>query len=750
MRRSRPIFARKNSRLVFSRANQSRRKNQVVLAAVAGLSALVIGTTMLPKKYSGWLEGLVTWVPFQVQNSLLMRENDDSAVARLVSLPAEERTSQLEAIANGKLSLDRSRARYMLASDAIAAKQGEKALSHLKALEHQYPVLSGHILLKRAQAYELTGDKGKAKQTWEELARHSKEPVAAEALYALGKTDKEYWQQAIEEFESHPRTLEIARSLLKENPNQPELMVLLARYAFDTPSITSVLDKLVGYPDAIKPEDWEAIALAYWGNQKYGQASAAYANAPRTPKNAYLAARGLQLAEKKPQAVRAYKQMVQDFPKAEETATALIQIAKMGPAIEAVPYLDQVINQFPDRAGEALVLEASVLDSLKSSEGAAAARQTLLTKYGDSDAAAQYRWKMAQSRARAKDYQSAWKWAKQIATENSDSELGRQATFWTGKWAKKLGKQQEAKQAFEQVVTKYPQSYYAWRSAVHLGWDAGDFSTVRKLDPKVNWPAKRPVLPVGSATLQELYQLGQDKDAWTLWQAEYKNRVKPSVAEQFTDGLIRLAKGDRLQGISKISSLEDRETPEEQAQYKTLRQQKAYWQALYPLPYIETIETWSSKHQLNPLLVLSVIRQESRFEPKIRSSAGAMGLMQIIPATGKSVAEKMGVKQYKLDNPKDNIKLGTWALDEMHDRYKNNSLYAIASYNAGSTIISKWLGERSFSDPDEFVENIPFEETQGYVKNVFGNYWNYLRLYNPEVSNQVAKYADGQPTALKK
>jgi len=124
--------------------------------------------------------------------------------------------------------------------------------------------------------------------------------------------------------------------------------------------------------------------------------------------------------------------------------------------------------------------------------------------------------------------------------------------------------------------------------------------------------------------------------------------------------------------------------------------------------------------------------------------------MQIIPATGKSVAEKMGVKQYKLDNPKDNIKLGTWALDEMHDRYKNNSLYAIASYNAGSTILSKWLGERSFSDPDEFVENIPFEETQGYVKNVFGNYWNYLRLYNPEVSNQVAKYADGQPTALKK
>jgi soluble lytic murein transglycosylase len=753
MRKSRSIFARRKSQFSFSRSHQSRRKNKVAIAAGVGLSAILLGATLLPTKYGVWLEKVVGWVPMHGYGSFLMSGNqsDNSAIVSLISLPPQKRASQLEAIASGSRSLDRSRARYLLASDLIASKQGEKALEWLKGLEFEYRLLDGQIALKRAQAYELTGNTKKAKAAWEGLLKHhSQDPVSVEALYVLGKTEPKYWEEAVEKFPSHPRSLEIARALLKDNPNQTKLMVLLAKYDFDSPGITSVLDKLVGLPaEQLKPEVWEAIALGYWGDQKYGQASTAYAKAPRTPYNAYRVARGLDLAEKKVKALRAYKEVVQDFPNANESANALLRIAKIGPAIEAVPYLDQVISQFPNRAGEAILLEAKILDSLKSSESAAEARQSLLTKYGNTDAAAEYRWKLAQSKARGGNYQEALQIAKPITTQNPDSELARRAAFWVGKWSNKLGRKQEAKAAFENVVAKYPQSYYAWRSAVMLGWDVGDFNSVRQRDPKVEWPAKRPSLPVGSAALQELYQMGQGKDAWTLWQAEFENRVKPTVAEQFTDGLLRLSMGDHLQGIAKISSLEDRENPEEQAQYKALTQQIAYWQALYPTLYIEAIENWSQQRQLNPLLVISVIRQESRFEPKIHSSAGAVGLMQVMPETSKWVAENIGVKKYSLENPNDNVKLGTWYLDEIHDRYKNNSMLAIASYNAGSGNLSKWLQGKKVSDPDEFVEAIPFEETQGYVKNVFGNYWNYLRLYNPKISQQVAKYSEGQPTALK-
>jgi soluble lytic murein transglycosylase len=296
-------------------------------------------------------------------------------------------------------------------------------------------------------------------------------------------------------------------------------------------------------------------------------------------------------------------------------------------------------------------------------------------------------------------------------------------------------------------LSQFPHSYYAWRSAAILGLDVGNFNTLRQLTPEVIPPA-RLVLPAGSATLKELYQLGQDRDAWALWQVEFQDYMQPTVAEQFTDGLMHLAKGENLVGIAKISTLEDREKPEEQADYQDLSQQIAYWQARYPFPFLKQIETWSQERQLNPLLVTALIRQESRFEPKIRSVAGAVGLMQMMPGTGKWVAQKINLKQYNRENPNDNIQLGTWFLDYTHRKYNNNSLLAVASYNAGPGNVSNWLRTLGKSDPDEFVEAIPFEETKGYVRQVFGNYWNYLRLYNPEISQLVARYSTRSPKPL--
>jgi soluble lytic murein transglycosylase len=694
----------------------------------------------------------------QKQIRLTPPTKTNRTVFSLVSLPASERAAQLEAITLDPNSPERSRARYLLASDLIQHKQGQKVLSLLEKLECDYPVMGAHIAFKRAQAYELIGDKANAQAQWQALLKHYPDSVVAtEALLALDKTNPKDWNLMLAKFPSHPRTLEMARSWLQQDPDQPEFMLILAKYAFDTPGITSVLDKLVNLParikgkrvERLKPEEWEAIARGYWKEKKYGQASAAYAKAPRTSRNAYLVGRGLQLAEKKAAAANAYKQMIRDFPNDKETASALIQLAKIEPAMEVVPYLNQVINQFPDRAGEALLAQAEILDTFNSSNAADEARQLLLTKYGYSDAAADYRWSMAQQKARAGDLQAALQWAQPIINQNPKSEQARKSGFWVGKWAKRLGRQQEAKAAFENVLTHHPQSYYAWRSAALLGLNVGDFTTVRQQAPLVERLDERPVLPTGSDTLKELYRLGQDQDAWTLWQAEFQNRLKPTVAQQFTDGLLRLGVGDYLQGIAQISTLEDRDTPEEQAQYQFLRQQPLYWEALYPFPYQELIKTWSKQHQLNPLLVTALIRQESRFMSNIRSSADAVGLMQIVPETAALVAKQMNIKQYALDNPNDNVKLGTWLLEWSHQHYNNNSLLAVASYNASSGKVTTWLEEKVFNDPDEFVEAIPFEETQDYVKQVFGNYWNYLRLYNPSVGQQIAKYSSAQTITLR-
>jgi soluble lytic murein transglycosylase len=239
--------------------------------------------------------------------------------------------------------------------------------------------------------------------------------------------------------------------------------------------------------------------------------------------------------------------------------------------------------------------------------------------------------------------------------------------------------------------------------------------------------------------------MGQDRDAWAYWQVEYQNRVQPTVAAQFTDGIMRLSVGDNLDGIFMVSSLSDRDKPEEKKQYQTLTAQADYWQTLYPFPFEQPIANWSQQHKLNPMLVTALIRQESRFEPQIKSVVGATGLMQVMPETAEFIAAEMKVKGYNLQSPEDSIKFGTWYLGHTHDEYNDNSMLAVASYNAGPAAVSDWLAKSKTRDPDEFVEAIPYDETKGYVKSVFANYWNYLRLYNREIGQKVAQVSPEQP-----
>ncbi len=432
--------------------------------------------------------------------------------------------------------------------------------------------------------------------------------------------------------------------------------------------------------------------------------------------------------------------MVQQFPQSPEAGLALTRLAELADTPQtAIAYLDQVIQNFPDRAPAALVEKSKMLDKMNSAKTAAQMRQLVLTQYASSDAAAEMRWDYAKESAKAGNLKLARQWAEPVLDNNPTSEVAPEAGFWAGKWAQTSGNNDQAAKLFQKVLSEHPESYYAWRSAAILGWNVGDFNTVRSMNPQVQKPLFRPELTAGSPALKELYQLGQDREAWSHWQIEFQNRVKPSIAEQFTDGVMRLGVGENLDGLYMVGSLRDRETPEDKAQYQQLRQQIGYWQALYPFPFVDTIENWSQQRQLNPMLVTALIRQESRFEPDIKSSVGAVGLMQVMPETGEYIANNIKVKQFKLADPETNIKFGTWYLDHTHLEYNNNSMLAVASYNAGPGAVAGWLSKAKTQDPDEFVETIPYSETRGYVKSVLGNYWNYLRLYNPEISQRVAQ-----------
>ncbi|MGA8773548.1 MAG: transglycosylase SLT domain-containing protein [Terriglobales bacterium] len=159
---------------------------------------------------------------------------------------------------------------------------------------------------------------------------------------------------------------------------------------------------------------------------------------------------------------------------------------------------------------------------------------------------------------------------------------------------------------------------------------------------------------------------------------------------------------------------------------------RPYWEALFPRAYWSDLRKYSLANGLDPFLVASLIRQESEFNAGAISRANAVGLMQLLPKTGKTVAKQVKLKGYKapqLYSPAVNLQLGTRYFKDMVDKYNGQFEYALAAYNAGSDRVADWLGEGHYRDPQEFVESIPFTETREYVQAIMRNASVYRQLY---------------------
>lgn len=150
----------------------------------------------------------------------------------------------------------------------------------------------------------------------------------------------------------------------------------------------------------------------------------------------------------------------------------------------------------------------------------------------------------------------------------------------------------------------------------------------------------------------------------------------------------------------------------------------------FPLKVLNYIKDKRLPGSASPFLIASIMREESGFNPLALSSAGAMGLMQIMPKTGKSLARKAGNKTFKLEqllDPDVSIRLGGLYLGQLYKRFKGNIVLTIASYNAGPTAVRRWAKKMKM-DKDEFVESIPYKETRRYTKRVLRTYTEFLRL----------------------
>ena len=157
-----------------------------------------------------------------------------------------------------------------------------------------------------------------------------------------------------------------------------------------------------------------------------------------------------------------------------------------------------------------------------------------------------------------------------------------------------------------------------------------------------------------------------------------------------------------------------------------------FWQMAYPLPWRSSLEQYAAQYAVDPFILAGLIRQESEFDVHAISRSNARGLTQVMPATGRWLSPKVGIRGFTtamLHQADVNLRLGSYYLRMMLDLLDSNLEYTLAAYNAGKGRVDKWRTWFEYREPAEFVESIPFEETRNYVQVVIRNADFYRRLY---------------------
>lgn len=153
---------------------------------------------------------------------------------------------------------------------------------------------------------------------------------------------------------------------------------------------------------------------------------------------------------------------------------------------------------------------------------------------------------------------------------------------------------------------------------------------------------------------------------------------------------------------------------------------------IYPIKYSEYVYQYAEEYNVDPLLVFAIIKAESNFNPNVVSSSNAIGLMQLMDTTAEELARKLDitfVAKSSLYNPDLNIRLGTKYFSDLLKEYNQNTLLALTAYNAGKGTLKRWMEQGTIKEDGSDIENIPYKETNNYVRKIARDYKIYQELY---------------------
>ena len=341
------------------------------------------------------------------------------------------------------------------------------------------------------------------------------------------------------------------------------------------------------------------------------------------------------------------------------------------------------------------------------------------------------------------------------ADRNTDNR-GRSG-YWAGRDLERAGKLAEARAIYEAMLARYDANWYGYLSQQRL--DVISRTTPAKAFPPDSIVA-RAVANLKTVTVAEetagaeeetriikadqLSNIGLDQPALQeLAKAGEKAPDSPKI--NLAVAKIYRSNDDNVRALNAM-----RRSFPDYSQMKPEEMTREQWDVFYPLAYWDIIVQESKAKNLDPYQVAGLIRQETIFTTRARSSANAYGLMQLLPSTGRLTAKKYGVGREitaeSLFEPRLNIQLGTAYLRDQIDKFGRIE-YVAAAYNAGPGRVPQWKASLPF-EIDEWAEAVPFKETRGYIQGVVRNRLQYLRLYDekgnfrPEVGSRAVTNTD--------
>jgi len=315
------------------------------------------------------------------------------------------------------------------------------------------------------------------------------------------------------------------------------------------------------------------------------------------------------------------------------------------------------------------------------------------------------------------------------------------ALYWLGRGAERGGNPAHARSFYRKAAERFPQTYFGNAAAARLAkLGPGEENPPELLEKIPPPPSLRPFdepIPVAAvdrwARAQALRAIAFDSSA----EQELKNAYFATSSPRF---LLEAAQAAFDQGHYGAGMAYARIIVPNFDSRKIGDVPVAAWKALYPLPYEAALRREAAKYDFDPMFAAGLIRQESTFQADAVSPKNAIGLMQVLPKTGKLLAKQLKVRytKNKLFEPDYNIELGMLYIASLV-RQTGALEYAAAAYNAGEDRIAAWKAERNYEEIPEVVESIPFTETREYVEVVLRNTEVYRMIYGqPGVATQAA------------